>query len=382
MEKQIPKNVRQIGNVSDKPKIYVEDYVDTFLNQLCDKTEENPNGAFLIGQTTGEEGKECVYISGAIQMDEIEVVGPDVAIGENVFASAKEKRKEFFEEEDQIIGWFLIIPGNPLVVNSNIKKLHEKFFLNKNSIFIMKEPVEKDEVYFTFKNGDLVQKGGHYIYYEKNQSMQNYMLSERKRLGITPSEVVTDKAAKDFRSLIRDRMEEGDRGHTSKWTYAASTFLVLVVLIIGVTMINNYDKMKAVQSSLDQLSDALVQNEDKSAISASADGENVENQSEDQKSAAEDTDDQSAGTPGKEESASADTDSQNSETQDTKAQKTNDTASADTTAYDTYTVQDGDTLVRISLKVYGSKGYVDKICQLNNLSDGDLIYVGQKLLLP
>ena len=27
MERQIPKNVRQIGNVSDTPKIYVEDYV-------------------------------------------------------------------------------------------------------------------------------------------------------------------------------------------------------------------------------------------------------------------------------------------------------------------------------------------------------------------
>ena len=27
MERQIPKNVRQIGNVSDNPKIYVEDYV-------------------------------------------------------------------------------------------------------------------------------------------------------------------------------------------------------------------------------------------------------------------------------------------------------------------------------------------------------------------
>ena len=34
MERQLPKNVRQIGNVSDEPKIYVEDYVDTFLNQL------------------------------------------------------------------------------------------------------------------------------------------------------------------------------------------------------------------------------------------------------------------------------------------------------------------------------------------------------------
>ena len=27
MERQLPKNVRQIGNVSDNPKIYVEDYV-------------------------------------------------------------------------------------------------------------------------------------------------------------------------------------------------------------------------------------------------------------------------------------------------------------------------------------------------------------------
>ena len=31
MERQFPKNVRQIGNVSDEPKIYVEDYVDTYL---------------------------------------------------------------------------------------------------------------------------------------------------------------------------------------------------------------------------------------------------------------------------------------------------------------------------------------------------------------
>ena len=40
MERQIPKNVRQIGNVSDSPKIYVEDYVDTFFLQLCDKAKD------------------------------------------------------------------------------------------------------------------------------------------------------------------------------------------------------------------------------------------------------------------------------------------------------------------------------------------------------
>ena len=39
MEKQFPKNVRQIGNVCDTPKIYVEDYVDTYLNQIKENTQ-------------------------------------------------------------------------------------------------------------------------------------------------------------------------------------------------------------------------------------------------------------------------------------------------------------------------------------------------------
>ena len=52
MERQLPKNVRQIGNVSDSPKIYVEDYVDTFFAGLCEKCEKagtDPMGAFLVG---------------------------------------------------------------------------------------------------------------------------------------------------------------------------------------------------------------------------------------------------------------------------------------------------------------------------------------------
>ena len=50
MENRFPKNVRQIGNVSDTPKIYVEDYVDTFLSQICENTDEEPVGAFLVGR--------------------------------------------------------------------------------------------------------------------------------------------------------------------------------------------------------------------------------------------------------------------------------------------------------------------------------------------
>ena len=65
MERQSPKNVRQIGNVSDSPKIYVEDYVDTFFLQLCDKAKDGPIGAFLVGDMQKSEDEEYVYIYGA-----------------------------------------------------------------------------------------------------------------------------------------------------------------------------------------------------------------------------------------------------------------------------------------------------------------------------
>lgn len=47
MERQLPKNVRQIGNVSDTPKVYVEDYVDTYLNQLKEKQKTSRQASFL-----------------------------------------------------------------------------------------------------------------------------------------------------------------------------------------------------------------------------------------------------------------------------------------------------------------------------------------------
>ena len=49
---------------------------------------------------------------------------------------------------------------------------------------------------------------------------------------------------------------------------------------------------------------------------------------------------------------------------------------------DYYTVQRGDTLDKISLKLYGTTEEAEAICKMNGLTDGNLIFIGQKLLLP
>ena len=88
MKRQLPKNVRQIGNVSDSSKIYIEDYVDTFFNQLCEKAEQEMIGAFLIGETVQEEEQDYIYVYGAIQMKELGIKGKDFVIGDLVCAES------------------------------------------------------------------------------------------------------------------------------------------------------------------------------------------------------------------------------------------------------------------------------------------------------
>ena len=379
MENRFPKNVRQIGNVSDTPKIYVEDYVDTFLNQLCDKNGESPIGAFLIGEKIKNDDQDCVFVSGAVCMEELDQVGPDIAISDDAWDKARKDCKEYFGNKE-IVGWFICLPGHPLLLSSNLRKLHEQHFATTNSVLIIKEAEEKDELYFAYKYKELMQMGGHYIYYEKNAAMQEYMISARKQIGVTPSEVVEDKAAKDFRSIVRERYEVREQRKSSRLMYASSVALVLVVLIIGVTTMNNYDKMRNVQSSLDYIKESVSGGNNHDTAQT-----NGEVQAETQGAPEQGKDTESDG-----QKNNADGDGINivkSGEGDTSSDSVQEPSSAaestvEEMSEDIYIVEKGDTLVTISKKVYGDISHVDAICKMNGLSDGNLIFIGQKLLLP
>ena len=116
MERQIPKNVRQIGNVSDTPKIYVEDYVDTFFTQLCEKAGETPIGAFLVGDMQKTKEEEYVYIYGAIQMHDLKTDESGFVIDEETWKQAYEDCKEFFEN-GELLGWFVTQANIELTVS-------------------------------------------------------------------------------------------------------------------------------------------------------------------------------------------------------------------------------------------------------------------------
>ena len=357
MERQFPKNVRQIGNVSDEPKIYVEDYVDTYLNQLREIPAEEPVGVMLTGEILIQEGQAVVYASGAIRMKEIEVNGTEIVIGEDTFKELEEERKQYFPSSDAV-GWCLIENGHPMGQNRQIAKIHEKSFAKSDTVFIWKDAVDNEEVYYAYKYGELMQMGGHYIYYEKNPNMQNYMISTRKKIGVTPSEVVEDRAAKDFRSVVRERMEDKEQRQSSRLVYVTSALLVVVVLAIGISTVNNFTKMEAVQSSLESLSQSASKTESQTGtVNEGEDGALEANGIIGDGEA-------------KDKEASGGTVPETSTVQEQLSDE------------DYYVVRKGDTLDSISVKVYGDASHVEALCKMNGLSDGNLIYIGQKLLLP
>ena len=408
MERQLPKNVRQIGNVSDSPKIYVEDYVDTFFAQLCEKCEKagkGPMGAFLVGDIQPGEDEEYVYIYGAIQMHDLKLSGSEYVIDENTWKRAYEDCKQYFEE-GEMLGWFVAHPGVPLIPEASTVKLHKKSFPKKNTVFIMKDPVEKDETYYVHKMNDLMEIGGHYTYYEKNPCMQNYMISTRKKNGVFPTETVEDRAAKDFRDMVRKRGERQKSRRAGGLMYAVSACLVLVLIVMGVSMINSFDRMKSVQSTLDTLAgttDTVETQETSGSVTAVTEEQTGDGQAgEEQKAGSDDTKEDSDN-PGADGTVAAGDNGtgQDADTGagDSAGPETSETPGSDAAAGGTadgqaltvtegngsdgvYIVEEGDTLAIISRKMYGDVTHVDAICKMNGITDGNLIYVGQKLLLP
>ena len=186
--------------------------------------------------------------------------------------------------------------------------------------------------------------------------------------------------------------------------YAAGAGLVLVLLVMGVSLINSFDRMKSVQDTLNAISgntDSIEARETSGTVTAVTE-EQAGNVVAGEGQASDNGEDSDANNSDVDSGDSADVaDPQDIDTPDTQdADKTDGSDSAAGTAQGTgtdgqasavsggngsdgvYIVEEGDTLAIISRKMYGDLSHVDAICKMNGIENGNLIYVGQKLLLP
>ena len=401
----LPKNVQQIGEPEENRKIYIEDYVITYLKRFAKEEALSSRMAILLGNSERMGGIPYLFIKSAIALKELEYSDGGIPFTDEVWAEVYSTIKEYFPAQD-ILGWFLSVPGYPMELDPGLLKIHVNYFGGVDKVLMVEEPTDGDEDFFAYEQGKLTRQRGYYIFYEQNEAMQRFMIDTGDGESIDEKEQFEDRAIKSFRAIVQEKKELSGQKRVMTFLYTASTFLVMVVLVIGITLINNYEKMEGLEMALSDISRTL-ENQDTPAAAEAVDSAETAAQQNGEASgaAAEAGAPEEAGTGGAQsgeeqsgEAAGAQTAPEETEdeaaaegTEEDAADQASEEAvqeeaaqeaSAESVVPETYVVQAGDTLLGISRKIYGRDDQIDAICSLNGIDDSDHILVGQKLLLP
>lgn len=399
----MPRNVRQIGLANGDYRIYIEDYVYTFLCSLAE--DEKPEGQGSVAVLTGEiqwtADMTCIFIKGAIAADGMEAAAEHIDFSEKLWQKLQEDKDQYFPEQE-IVGWFFAQPQIAMEITELFVKVHLRHFGGEKILMLM-DPGEREDAFFRYDGGMMAKLSGYYIYYEKNSQMQTYMIERSQKEGGEASEEVEDRAVRNFRKIIDSKNPE-ERGEekTSVFSYAATVCLALAVLVAGVGFYRNQQEKtevpedyRAASASVVQITPAVTEPVQSVSISPKA----VQTQKPVQIQKPVQTQEAVRGTPvptettqkrekisitpeprsSKKQSVSEATQKKDNKTEE---KKTEETSVAAGNPGETYVIRPGDTLYQISLNRYGTVAAMEQICALNGISANEIIYPGQVIVLP
>lgn len=361
-----PKNIKQIGEVSSDKKIYIEDYAFTYINSIAYNNPSDSQAGVLLGENQTDGDEKCVFIKGIIKAKlgtEVEEKG--VYFNESVWNGIYSDVEKYFPDLS-VVGWFATIPEVTPERMMKLKKIHLDNFAGTMKTFYLIDTVEKEENFYLYENGELKKQKGYVCFYERNYEMQEYMLERRERKS---SEDGPDKVMKSIRNIIREKEELHEQKKNARFMYGVSTFMVIVILVIGINLMNNYQKMKKFDKSISSLMVQMSGND-----TATQEEVVPVNKLE-----------------GGVYPTEAETTSQTAVTSVVSTENVTVTAAqpveeqtvaATVNEVKTYTVKAGDTIMGICKKYYGDTSKCNEVIAYNNIKDENFLYIGQQIKLP
>lgn len=383
---ELPKNIRQIGNAPGKQKIYIEDYVMTYLRKIASPTNTNCRGAILLGKMYGDEKSKVIFVSGAVEAQNLEFDISMIQFGDLVWSKIYMDINKYFDDLI-IVGWFLSRMGFTADINEQMKALHKENFKGDGKILFLMDLLEGDEAFYFYNHGELNRENGYYIYYERNEKMQNYIIS---RNNVTDEHEEDKIVAKDKVVVENIRRKNPTPHKKSRTAFACACVCALafgtVWCISPETIDNIYGRIKILGSN--DTTQKFVCNNPAGVLEDKPDYDNSAF-SQDDLSAFSQT---KNGTLSPQETDTADekkpgTNNSRQEATEQVAAYNEKTEQEDNTEYAVklpleYAVEAGDTLVSISIRMYGTQDYAKEIADANSLDVEDPIYEGQKIIIP
>ena len=384
-----PKNIKQIGDVSSDKKIYIEDYAFTYINSIAYNSPQEEQAGVLLGELAKEGNERCVFVKGVIKAALGDTSDTGIYFNENIWNKIYSDTEKYFPDLS-VVGWFAVMPEVTERM-ARLKKLHLDNFAGNMKTLYLVDTVEKEEHFYLYENGTLKRQKGYVCFYERNYEMQEYMLERSEKKSC--EDASDDRVIRNIRNVIREKEELKEQRKSGSFMYGVSAFLVVVIIVIGINLMNNYEKMRRLNQSVDNLMNQLEGNErggqdgddngvhdSEASGDISVDGNAIkvnrlsgdvypleENSTSNKTERETETDNKAA-----------------SETTQAISESETDASvsSVKTDSYSMYTVKQGDTLMGICKRYYGTTTKYQEVMQYNGLDDSDMLYIGQQIKLP
>lgn len=384
-EQQLPKNIRQIGSPVGHTKVYIEDYVITFLNSLSMDKNTYVRGAILFGEKKIVENNLIIYIKGAVEGQNLELDLDETVFDDEVWREIYQQKDRFFPGLE-VIGWALSRMGFSVRLNDKIKKTHFENFPGEGKVLYIIDDLEQEDAFYVYKGQDLVRQAGYYIYYEKNEMMQDYLTERKQSMKESESYDKMMENMRDERLIRQFREKVSQKTKTSQrkgWFRTFSTAAAVALMMImggGMYYYAQRDQSIDFQGMIHGAVNTMGQ-----GVKKQIETEDTTKKKETtQKKVTKVLDTQAV----KKDTQTTEKDKQTTEKKKVSDQKVNSNkntirnTSANRNKSYRYTVRKGETLVSISRKVYGTQKLVNRIKAANQITNEDQIYPGQKLTIP
>jgi len=433
----LPANIKQIGSIGNGLRIYMEDYVCTFLHQYATSGGYDERIAYLVGRHMLIDGQSFLFVSGAIYGMYTEQMEGYTRFSQKSAQYADAVLEEHFPGQE-IVGWMQSQPSYGTYLNHYYGAYHMRQFTKPYQVLFVMDPLERVNAFYTVNpnaitpSDRMTEIGGYFIYYEKNVNMHEYMLTNKsvdyaakpptfvELTPVEPSMPEDDEIPHDdymvHAHAYDEEMDERDtlfathdqhediepeeiirrhqanrakrRGVQVEQRRASSLLaglcavLFVVSFVMGVGLVRNQDRIDRLEGELRQLATAhrnlfaQLSNPEFAPVFAGTNPAVVPNN----------------GAPAYVTTTPVTTLPEPLPTAPPTTEPPPTTTLPVATLQEqtalvpaipaTYTIQPGDSLIAISIYFFGDAGMVNEILALNGIEDADHIVAGRTIALP
>ena len=417
---ELPKNITQIGEADKNCKIYVEDYVVSYMKQLNRQAEDKPVTIAIYGRCSREQSLTYCFVYGACLMTSLQKEVRHLSQAQ--LQEVEKQRKKYFADYD-FLGYQIL--NGEMVEGFYIREQDScryikgyACFYEKNDSMLAYMLDNRTEEHQPEEFGQEKYEKARQRQEERRQQYEGQetagggnrskmvRMSKEKTAGVKPPGVKLSGVKSPREKTSAEKTPAENVGSVKLMRVASVAMFALLCLAavasfrageggnlgdsvrqlfadLGTQRLPNEDAVAVMGSDVtstlvaeDSLTEAMQRE--------NAAGQQLEESQPDETLPSEE-DLSSEQMPAQAENMEpSGEDHPSGESQPSEESQAPDAAQAAETGstQQTYIIQPGDTLIGISTRIYGNDSYVNAICELNSIVNPDNIQTGQKIILP